>query len=720
MRETRGSRLDRGASELTTGSRRPPPRASAFPHARALFTACLVASATHHAFATPTVSLDALVTRGACVSPTGTPNGDHEPVLLRVAPWVGNGAQVTLGLGWGDTSFGDDDAVPSTTSTLDVFAVSEPTNVVASYAEENDKQRSDTNSLHSETLDASWAPQTNGATAVVLVMAKFLDASSKDSKKAALQEQVTAVLTVVDSLPGNELVSVWALSANSATPVLLSDFRSKRLGGRRHVRRRLTELLLMKGEALESSGVPIDRSVPVKTLPELPFNKSTYLSNANTDCRRESFANLVTELALWRDDAEGPVARDLVIVSFEKFDTKSAVDEYAPDPKQNVQSISRESNREPSGPVSGALRGGRWSLTWAVQNALGTIIESENYAIVSGWSAASLANRAQIVTRRRQSIIRVGVCFGGSGLTSAESENKSSPSEKSIEFRVRADTTRVRKTTITEASFGVSCVVPSPSFDSVFHLATTECVASESAADVYPYPDAVTLRMSVTERTVFDSKRSYYKGTYLQSLNAKQNMKMDVQFGDASALPSRDGGDGGDGGDAPAGAGFFGNSKGTPGDGTGNETAILKIHPGNSRSLPITAKTRFRGVSSLRDCERRKSLSVNLSGKTKVRGFPIHRVPPSRLRILVLRPGRLTTRRDGYSNPSYHGTQGRTPFQSRIYQSRIYIWPPRLTLSAFIVPDSPRAGKRERQVPAHLHVLRRSVRENQAGVEFSG
>ena len=169
------------------------------------------------------------------MSPTGTPNGDHEPVLLRVAPWVGNGAQVTLGLGWGDPSFGDDDAVPSTTSTLEVFAVSEPTNVVASYAEENDEQRSETNSLHSETLDASWAPQTNGATAVVLVMAKFLDASSKDSKKAALQEQVTAVLTVVDSLPGNELVSVWALSANSATPVLLSDFRSKRLGGRRHV-----------------------------------------------------------------------------------------------------------------------------------------------------------------------------------------------------------------------------------------------------------------------------------------------------------------------------------------------------------------------------------------------------------------------------------------------------------------------------------------------------
>ena len=67
---------------------------------RALTLWCLAVTAS--ALAAPArANLDALVSVGACVAESQIA-GHRPPVVLRVSPWVGGGAQVTLGVRWDD------------------------------------------------------------------------------------------------------------------------------------------------------------------------------------------------------------------------------------------------------------------------------------------------------------------------------------------------------------------------------------------------------------------------------------------------------------------------------------------------------------------------------------------------------------------------------------------------------------------------------------------
>ena len=125
--------------------------------------------------------------------------------------------------------------------------------------------------------------------------------------------------------------------------------------------------------------------------------------------------------------------------------------------------------------------------------------------------------------------------------------------------------------------------------------------AAAAAADAYPYPDAIAIRMSPAQRARFDAKRSFFRGSHFASLAAKTDTKARVQF----VYPSEK--------TKPLQKDAFNNRDG--------HERVVRASDAEA-STPLAAKVRFRGVSSLRDCARRKSMKVNLRGRGRFRLAP--------------------------------------------------------------------------------------------------
>ena len=465
---------------------------------------------------------------GLLATTSSSPACDGENLsLLRVSPWPGCGAQATLALGWGDD---DEDGNVDGRNTSDVAA--SVSSLVASLGAAG----------RGATATVTHAPQTSGMTAIALAMphADHLGAAAV----------VDAALKLLKRLERPELVAVWALSSTNARPRpdLLVDFRELRLGGERHAAGKLKAardaFLEMYAEG-EVEGSPDPESLEV---------------GAEDEAWSRSALEVLRESSRVLDHAEGPVARDLIVVAPRTFAIGSSAGGGSTRWKKS----------------RGLFGGGRWAQSWLTVDS-----------VARDSSVAATALIARIGARRRR-IYRAGLCgvdaasrsiaalevagqttglspIGGGGVKS------STPAPWSCPDRRAGDAVALFFDTI-EASNSSSnwCPVrvPLPSGAPTSHLSRTTCDSNRAATDAYPYPagDAVTLRLDAAQRADFDDKRSFLRGTWEEMLEAKKKMTAAVELGS--------------------------------GDGVG-----------------IAAEIKFRGVSSFRDCVR-KSLRVNLQGKT--------------------------------------------------------------------------------------------------------
>jgi hypothetical protein len=447
--------------------------------------------------------------------------------LLRVSPWPGCGAQATLALGWGDDD-DDGDGVDGR-NTSDVAA--SVSSLVASLGAAG----------RGATATVTHAPQTSGMTAIALAMPHADPLGS-----AAV---VDAALKLLKRLERPELVAVWALSSTNARPRpdLLVDFRELRLGGERHAAGKLKAardaFLEMYAEG-EVEGSPDPESSEV---------------GAEDEAWSRSALEVLRESSRVLDHAEGPVARDLIVVAPRTFAIGSSAGGGSTRWKKS----------------RGLFGGGRWAQSWLTVDS-----------VARDSSVAATALTARIAGRRRR-IYRAGLCgvdaasrsiaalevagqttglspIGGGGGKSSTPAPWSCPDRRAGDaVALFIDTTEA-----SNSSNWCPVRVPLPSGAPTSHLSRTTCDSNRSAMDAYPYPagDAVTLRLDAAQRADFDDKRSFLRGTWEEMLEAKKKMTAAVELGS--------------------------------GDGVG-----------------IAAEIKFRGVSSFRDCVR-KSLRVNLQGKT--------------------------------------------------------------------------------------------------------
>ena len=461
---------------------------------------------------------------GLLATTSSSPACDGENLsLLRVSPWPGCGAQATLALGWGDGVDVDG------RNTSDVAA--SVSSLVASLGAAG----------RGATATVTHAPQTSGMTAIALAM------PHADPLGAAAV--VDAALKLLKRLERPELVAVWALSSTNARPRpdLLVDFRELRLGGERHAAGKLKAardaFLEMYAEG-EVEGSPDPESLEV---------------GAEDEAWSRSALEVLRESSRVLDHAEGPVARDLIVVAPRTFAIGSSAGGGSTRWKKS----------------RGLFGGGRWAQSWLTVDS-----------VARDSSVAATALTARIAGRRRR-IYRAGLCgvdaasrsiaalevagqttglspIGGGGGKSSTPAPWSCPDRRAGDaVALFIDTTEA-----SNSSNWCPVRVPLPSGAPTSHLSRTTCDSNRSAMDAYPYPagDAVTLRLDPAQRADFDDKRSFLRGTWEEMLEAKKKMTAAVELGS--------------------------------GDGVG-----------------IAAEIKFRGVSSFRDCVR-KSLRVNLQGKT--------------------------------------------------------------------------------------------------------
>ena len=220
---------------------------------RALLLWCL--AATTSALAAPARGTDALVSVGACVAESRLA-ADRAPVVLRVSPWPGGGAQVTLGVRWddplGNTEMDALDArpvgdvvayaatkaaEPSKARALPVFrGQKDARNKNIGDADENPKVSS---SPLADSVAAARAPAPGDVGATVIAI-------DPGVSLATASAAVETALAVVRSVPRDEEVAVFALLRDPLErekPLLVADFQSPRLGGLRHVERRTRAFL---------------------------------------------------------------------------------------------------------------------------------------------------------------------------------------------------------------------------------------------------------------------------------------------------------------------------------------------------------------------------------------------------------------------------------------------------------------------------------------------
>ena len=102
-----------------------------------------------------------------------------------------------------------------------------------------------------------------------------------------------------------------------------------------------------------------------------------------------------------------------------------------------------------------------------------------------------------------------------------------------------------------------------------FKKRNKHCRIEDVLSGPYPYFDTITLKMDFTQRNEFEGKRSFRKGTYDERIAAKKKFPLTVQFENAKH-----------------------------GEVYEERKAFAKFH----------------GTSTFRDCERRKSMKINLDG----------------------------------------------------------------------------------------------------------
>ena len=219
---------------------------------RALLLWCL--AATTSALAAPARGTDALVSVGACVAESRLA-ADRAPVVLRVSPWAGGGAQVTLGVRWddplGNTEIDALDARPvGDVVAYAATASAEPSPPRAlpffrRHADARNKNISaDENprvsfSPRASSVSAARAPAPGDVGATVIAI-------DPGVSLATAEAAVETALAVVRSVPRDEEVAVFVLASNPLErekPLLVADFRTPRLGGLRHVERRTRAFL---------------------------------------------------------------------------------------------------------------------------------------------------------------------------------------------------------------------------------------------------------------------------------------------------------------------------------------------------------------------------------------------------------------------------------------------------------------------------------------------
>ena len=578
-----------------------------------------------------------------------------DAVLLRVAPWPGCGMQVTLGVGWGadlpDVASSEDDTLdPLDRVHVHVAPVADarPPHLLHRPIDSRvdrpfDRRRSPSRTPPPRTslpaVATRPAPASSGLTAVALAL-------SPDPAVAATQVDVTDAL--LDALPPDELVSVWILTL-VPDPILVADFRRTRLGGRAHFARRLRAVreALRVSESAESAESAAFESTNVRR-PRYDEDERARLAAAlstRTTPRvwEGALGDVSREIRKVQNDPEGSHARDVIVVAPSRF----PIDATAKRASRRVPDV--------ADPVRG---GGRWALSWMTADGpenVATRDEPDALALEIGWGRgtrgagnekrgtrrgtrrktrekakddaedaedavedaedavepvgsidtnAVAAARALVerIRRRRRAVVRAGVCPSKTRANDADAAGDAADALSDVPSAVFASAVAESSSRPTPswvpagtddsadrcnafAPFGSSrdvdvfvdgeatrCVVPSlrrrddrsesrpgPEFS---------CDASFAASDAYPYPagDAVVLRMSSRERAAFDARRAFYRGAYEEMLRAKTDFRVSVSLG--------------------------------------------------SDATPVSATARFRGVSSFRDCARRKSLRVNLRGKT--------------------------------------------------------------------------------------------------------
>ena len=105
-------------------------------------------------------------------------------------------------------------------------------------------------------------------------------------------------------------------------------------------------------------------------------------------------------------------------------------------------------------------------------------------------------------------------------------------------------------------------------------MSSKNCRVEEVLRGPYPYFDTITLKMDFTQRNEFEGKRSFRKGTYDERIAAKKKFSLTVRFENAKR-----------------------------GEVYEEREAIAKFH----------------GTSTFRDCERRKSMKINLRGDERIK-----------------------------------------------------------------------------------------------------
>ena len=290
----------------------------------------------------------------------------RDAALLRVSPWPGCGAQVTLALGWNVDSA---DAADAADDSAAAAADDDDASLVASLGAAG----------RHASASIAHVPQDSGMSAVALAM--------PSNDPLAATAVLEAAIRLLDALPRTEIVSVWALSNTRGRPrpELLADFRELRLGGRRHAAGALRAAATQLAAATRLAALGEAGATSAQAGTQLDVDVDEAWSRSTLEVLRESSRVL--------DHAEGPVARDLIVVAprvFEVYDGGSS---------------DGEKHWEKS---RGLFGGGRWfpsSLTVNVTAARDGSVDDD--ASPSAFPARLLASR---IARRRRRIYRAGLC----------------------------------------------------------------------------------------------------------------------------------------------------------------------------------------------------------------------------------------------------------------------------------------------------------------------
>ena len=201
---------------------------------RALPLWCLAVTASTLA-APARASVDALVSVGACVAES-RPAGHRPPVVLRVWPWVGGGAQVTLGVRWDDPLGDTESDTAHARSARDVAA-----QAAQSAAEPSPPRallingsRADATKISGDAFFQVATARAGGDGSVVGATVIAIDPGSSLATAAAAVE---TALAVTRGVPRDEEVAVFALVSERLSktslekkqkPLLVADFRAPR------------------------------------------------------------------------------------------------------------------------------------------------------------------------------------------------------------------------------------------------------------------------------------------------------------------------------------------------------------------------------------------------------------------------------------------------------------------------------------------------------------